>query len=286
MKRSASFIALACVLTSIEGAAQATASDPWNRVPALPTSCLADEFPASVGTLHERVKNELAKVKETNDKLELEYGAMDMQERMRRMQAFMARDPQHAMKVMQAMQSAATTTTDDLTSADAANTALKAQLEELTAAFKDASVAAAKPFQSRQSQMIDAKAEWYAGGHRFKSKADQDAYMDLLKQEDAAYEKACVPFFGTGGKFHTWLNDYRTKVAMKVAAGTDANESTIASQMTIMDSPGASFKMTGQLVGVRDYLAKIKAVYELGNGNARPSPELILIKMNRDEADR
>jgi hypothetical protein len=278
MKRSAALFAIAYVVFSVESAAQTTASDPWRRVPALPTSCLADGFTESVGTIHESVKTELASVKETNDKLAQDYGAMDMQEKMRRMQAFMARDPQQAMKVMQAMQSAATATTDDLTSADAANTELTAQLEELTAAFKEASLASAKPFQTRQSQMIDAKTSPYAGGNRFKSKADQDAFMDLLKQEDAAYEKACVPFFGTGGKFHTWLNDYRTKVAMKVASGTDANEGTIASQMAIMDSPGSGYRMTGQLVGVRNYLEQIRKVYELRYGNARPPMDLILIK--------
>ena len=274
------YAVIAAILCAVPATltAQSPAADPWQRVPALPTSCLADEFTTSVRTLRESIQNELEKVKETNDRLELEYSRMDMQEKMRRMQAFMAKNPQEAMKVMQAMQSAAATTTSGVMSADESKTALDAELTKLSEEFKETSLASAKPFQVRQAQMIDAKADPYAGGNRFKSKADQDAYMDLLKLVDSAYEKACVPFFGAGGKFHTWLDDYRTKVAMKVAAATDANESTIASQMAIMDSPAAGYRMTGQLAGVRDHLAKIEEVYGLRYGRARPPLDLILIK--------
>ena len=102
--------------------------------------------------------------------------------------------------------------------------------------------------------------------------------MDLLKQEDAAYEKVCAPYFGAGGKFHAWLNEYRTKVAERVAAGTDANEGTIQTQFVMFDFPAKDYRKTGQLVGVRDYLAKIGAVYELRAGNARPPQDLIVIK--------
>lgn len=271
-------LAIVFGVASIESVAQAPAPDPWKRVPALPTSCLADEFPTAVSTLHETIKSELTTQKEVNDAIKLKFGEMDIGVKMQKMQAYMAKNPQDAEKVVKAMQGAAATQTDDFTGADADKTALGEQLKELTAEFKAASEAAAKPFRTRQSQMIDSKAEWYAGGHRFKTKADQDALMDLLKQEDAAYEKACAPYFGTGGKFHTWLNEYRTKVAERVATGTDANESTIEIQFVMFDFPAKGYRKTGQLVGVRDYLAKIGDVYELRVGNARPPQDLILIK--------
>ena len=277
MNRSA-LLAIVIGVASMESVAQAPAPDPWTRIPPLPTSCLADEFPTAISTLLETIKSELTTQKEVNDAIELKFGEMDIGVKMQRMQAYMAKNPQEATKAVQAMQGAATTQTDGFMGADADNTALDAQLIELTTAFKAASEAAARPFRARQSQMIDSKTEAYAGGHRFRTKADQDAFMDLLKQEDAAYDKACAPYFGPGGKYHTWLKEFRTKVAERVATATDANESTIESQFVIFDFPAKGYRKTGQLVGVRDYLAKIEKVYELRYGNARPPQDLILIR--------
>ena len=61
-------LAIACSFPLTE-APQAPAADPWTRVPPLPTSCLADEFPAAVRALHETMKSEFAKQKDANDKV-------------------------------------------------------------------------------------------------------------------------------------------------------------------------------------------------------------------------
>lgn len=49
-------------------------------------------------------------------------------------------------------------------------------------------------------------------------------------------------------------------------------------QFVIFDFPAKGYRKTGQLVGVRDHLAKIEKVYELRYGNARPPQDLILIR--------
>lgn len=257
-------------------AAQSPAADPWTRVPALPTSCLADEFPATVRALHDAMKSELAKRNEANEKVKDQLKTMDQAERMSRLQAYMMKNPQEAAKVAEAMAGSARSQAKDVISADADKTALQEQFKKLEKEFRESSDAAAKPFDEKQGQMIDARAESYAGGHRFKSKADQDAFMELLKQEDAAYEKACVPFFGTGGKFPSWLGDYRTKAASKVAEANDANERDLVTQLAMFEISG--YRATGQLAAVLDYLTKVEAVYAIRYGNARPPQDLILIK--------
>ena len=277
MIRSFAFVAVASVGASISLTAQAPA-DPWQRIPAFPTSCLADGFPAAVEALRTTLHGEIEKQKEVNDSLQLQFNNMDMQEKMRRMQAFMAKNPQEAMKVMQALQGNAAATTSGITSAEADKTALDAQLADLTTAFRQAADASAKPIRARQSQMIGAKAEPYAGGNRFKSKADQDAFMELLKQEDAAYESVCAPYFGAGGKFHAWLNEYRTRVSAKLAAANEANDATIITQMSMLDSPGQGYRSTAKLAATHEYLARVGEVFELRYGKARPPLDLILIK--------
>ena len=82
MKRS--FLVMLLATGAAGFAAQAPAADPWKRVPALATSCLADDFTATIGRLHEATKEELAKQKEKNDEVELKFGKMDMTEKMAR----------------------------------------------------------------------------------------------------------------------------------------------------------------------------------------------------------
>lgn len=275
MTRHVLILAIACSIP-VTLASQSPAADPWTRVPALPTSCLADEFPATVRALHETMKSELARQKEANEKVKERLKTMDSQERMSRLQAYMARNPQEAAKVAQAMQSSAMSQSRDVISADADKTALQEQFKEIETAFRGSAEASAKPFREKQGQMISARADPYAGGHRFKSKTDQDAFMDLLKQEDAAYEKACVPYFGAGGKLVSWLNDYRTKVALKVADATDASDRDLATQLAMFEISG--YRAIGQLTGVLDYLEKLEAMYAIRYHKAGPPQDLILIR--------
>src|SRR5512138_1570668 len=100
MIRALAFIAIVPVLLPVARGGQAAAGDPWTRVPALATSCLADDFTATIERLHETIKAELAKQEEANNEAKQKFDEMDMMQKMQKMQAFMAKDPQKAMKVM------------------------------------------------------------------------------------------------------------------------------------------------------------------------------------------
>lgn len=275
MKRRAVLLAIAWWIP-VKLAAQTPAANPWQRVPALTTSCRPDEFPQVVSALHETMKGELATLKDANEKVKDRFNSMDAGERMSRLQAYMMKNPQEAAKVAEAMAGSTRAQATNIMSADADKTAMQEQFKALEKEFRGAMDASTKPFKEKQGQMISAKSQPYAGGYRFTSKADQDAYMDLLKQEDAAYDKACVPYFGVGGKFPTWLTEYRTKVAAKVAEATDASDSDLITNLKMFDISG--FRATGQLTAVLDYLEKLGVVYAVRYSYASPPTDLIRIK--------
>ena len=84
-----------------------TAADPWSRVPAFPTSCYSnDDFGDKLTKALDAITVDLARQTKINEDIKAKFDAMDMSEKARRMQAFMMKDPQQAMKYMQAMKSA------------------------------------------------------------------------------------------------------------------------------------------------------------------------------------
>jgi hypothetical protein len=260
-------IAVAAVLTCVcaaQGVAQAAATtDPWKRVPA-PTSCFRDDgYHAKLNEAREAIQADMAKQTELNATLEEKFSAMDMREKMSRMQAYMAKDPQAAMKMMQAQQADAASMTSGITSAAADAETLKKELETLKANFKAAADAVAKPFQAKRDEYIKTKAKMTMEGasFAFASQADVDGYVALFAQENAAYAKMCEPFFGPNGTFPTWLTAYRTKVTEKQIDAGVKQDAIIANQMVIMDTPTGGYRSTAPLKGVWDYMYEVREVY-------------------------
>jgi hypothetical protein len=260
-------ITVAAVLTCVcaaQGVAQAAATtDPWKRVPA-PTSCFVDDgYDAKLHKADEAIAADMAKQTELNATLQKQFDAMDMREKMSRMQAYMMKDPQAAMKMMQAQQADAASMTSGVTSAAADEGPLRKELETLKANFNSAADAVAKPFEAKRNEFVKAKAKSTMEGasFAFSSHADVDSYLALFAQENAAYEKMCQPFFGPNGTFPTWLNAYKTKVIEKMIDAGVKQDATIANQMVIMDTPTGGYRSTAPLKGVRDYMHEVVKVY-------------------------
>jgi hypothetical protein len=188
---------------------------------------------------------------------------MDMREKMSRMQAYMMKDPQAAMKMMQAQQADAASMRSGITASADDEKALRSELETHKANFNSAADAVSRPFQAKRQELIKAKAKSTMEGasFAFASQADVDSYLALFAQENAAYEKMCEPFFGANGTFPAWLNSYRTKVIEKQIDGGVKQDATIANQMVIMDTPTGGYRSTAPLKGVRDYMHEVIQVY-------------------------
>jgi hypothetical protein len=258
-------ITVAAVLTCVcaaQGLAQAATTDPWKRVPA-PTSCFRDDgYDAKLHKADEAIQADMAKQTELNATLQKTFDAMDMREKMSRMQAYMMKDPQAAMKMMQAQQADAASMTSGITSAAADEEPLRKELETHKANFNAAADAVAKPFEAKRTEFVKAKAKSTMEGasFAFSSQADVDGYLALFAQENAAYEKMCEPYFGANGTFPTWLKAYRTKVIDKQIDAGVKQDATIANQMVIMDTPTGGYRSTAPLKGVWDYMYQVREV--------------------------
>ena len=258
-------LALVTLLLAWTGAAtaQTAARDPWSRVPALPTSYYSDDgFIDRVDQAYDAAVSDIEKQAKINAEIRKSFDQMDATQKMQRMQAYMTKNPQEAMKTMQAMQAAATTTTGGVTAAN--NVKLLEELPVYKTNFNLALDKALKPLQARQEEIVKTRTQAISEGEMgFKTPADAAQYAALVQQENAEYEKICVSYFGPKGSFTTWLASYKQDVAKNLISAGEGNDSAIVMQLAIMDTPTGGYRSTAGLEGVRDYLGKLKDVYSL-----------------------
>jgi len=249
-------------------AAQTAAPDPWKKVPSLPTSYFRDlDFSRKLGDLYAEVGDEHRKQTEINIDIEAKYGKLDMMEITRRMQAFMAKDPQKAMKMMQAQANAASAIRSDVQSSDVAKGERNAELEKLSVAFKAEMETAAKPFRAKREEIKKTGTvsviEHGSVSWVFKTKAAETAYNEQVDKENAEISARSAAWFGPGGKFTAWLASYRATVLDPNARAEEANDEIKTAQFAIMETPGAAFRSTAQMTAVREYLEVMRKVLDL-----------------------
>jgi hypothetical protein len=254
------------ILVSATIAPSQSAANPWNNVPAAPTTYFADrDFSVKLHDLAVEVGEDHRKQTEINIDIETKFGNMDMQEKMQRMQAFMAKDPQKAMKMMQAQQAAATQIRSDVTSGDEARTERNSEFEKLSAAFKAEMEAAAKPFRAKREEIkkTGTVLRFEGAAWTFKTKEAETAYNEQVDKENAEISARSAAWFGPGGKFTAWLASYRATVLDPNVRAEEANDEIKTAQMAIMETPSAAFRSTAQLKAVREYLEMMGKVYDL-----------------------
>jgi hypothetical protein len=249
-------------------AAQTPATDPWTKVPAAPITYFADlDFSRKLHDLSIEVGDAHRKQTEINIDIEAKYGQLDMMEISRRMQALMAKDPQRAMKMMQAQAAAASAIKSDIQSGDEAKTERNSEFENLSAAFKADMEAVAKPFRAKREEIKKtgtvSVVEHGSSSWAFKTKAAETAYNEQVDKENAEIAVRAAAWFGPSGKFTTWLASYRATVLDPNARAEEANDEIKTAQLAIMETPAAAFRSTAQMTAVREYLEVMRKVYDL-----------------------
>lgn len=268
------FVAVGIVTLAFaaELAGRTAVPDPWKKVPAAPASCFADDDYRE--KLHQAITDldaEIEKQAEQNAKVRESFDAMDMMEKARRMQAFMMKNPEAAMKMMQAEQAAGAAVTTAITEGSEDERKLAKELEDHNANFRDVTETAVKPIQAKQKQLIETRTKEVgeAAVPAFLTVADRDQYLALIEQENAAYEKACAPFVGPKGHFRNWLDSYRKQVIEPTSSASA--DAVLMTQMAIMDTPTGGYRSLEPLKGVRNYLQKVEVVYGVRRKKARPA---------------
>jgi hypothetical protein len=249
-----------------------TVKDPWKRVPATPTSCFADDdFSTKLNATRQQTVSDLIAQDEANVKAKERFDAMDMSERARRMQAYMMKNPQEAAKMLQATQDVSESNTSTTLEVAKVSERLDKELAEHKSAFDAAVDKAVKPVQARLDALVKAKTVGDVIAV-FPSAADHAQYVALIGEQNAAYERACAPYFAAKGKFHVWLDSYKQDVIDKMIAAEEASTAAVAVQMQIMDVP--MDVTSGKLRGVREYLRNLYNITGYRRAKAEPTIQL------------
>jgi hypothetical protein len=274
---TAVLVVLTATGTTHNAQAQATPApaDPWTLVPALATSCFADDgFSDRLHAASGAIGAEMEKQKKINDAARERFDKMDMGEKAQRMQAFMMKNPQAAMKMMQAEQAAGTTAQTAVAGANESAARLTGELEQLQGAFRAAAEQAVTPVRTRQQALIKAKTVLLgeAAIPAFTTAADHAQYVQLVAEENAAYERACAPYFGANGSFHKWASSYRTEVVDKLV-GDNSGDAIMIMQMQAMDLPGGNYRSTAPLQQADNFLQKMRTAWAVRLNKATPQIE-------------
>ena len=257
--------AIAMAIGATPLAAQSEPPDPWKKVPPLPTTCYGDlAVSAKLHSTYIEVGEDLTKQEQINSALERELERLGQEEIMKRMMDYMRKDPQKAMKMMQAQQSAATAIREGFTSGDEAKKEREAELEKLSAEFNAELDAMSRPYRTRRdaimktSRRVLGEENW-----EFTTRAAETEYDSLIDRENADYEARCAAYFGPDGKMHAWLASYRKTAIDPAAKSNEANDEIKTTQMAVLESPGAGFRSTAQMMAVREYVLAAEKVFAL-----------------------
>jgi len=242
--------------------AQSASADPWGRVPAVPAGCYyeAADF-ERFSQAEAAMAAEYTRQKKVNDDLTNEFNKMDMSVKMQRMQAFMMKDPQKAMAMMQGMQASAGRMTAQAQTSSTELPKLDQDLDALHAKFKGEVGTLLKPIDDRAAAFFNAhKAKGEAGDY-IPNKADEAQYLAILHEKNVAYEKMCAAWWGPGSQVQGWLGRYKTLLTTE-ATSYETNDATLVVQMQIMDSPSGGYRSLYQAEAARKYTEKVRTIME------------------------
>lgn len=242
--------------------AQSEPADPWTRVPALPTGCYYDAGNLDLfNKANAALQAEDTRQRKINDDLQQQFNQMDPTAKAQKMQAFMMKDPQKAMAVMQAMQASAGTATSQVNSSMAEDQKLDQELEALHAKFKGEVGALLKPINDKADAFAKAHTQPGEAGPYFPNKADEAQYSRILAERNSAYDKVCAGYWGPSGLVQAWLGRYKT-LRVNEAKAYATNDDTVLLQMQIMESPSGGYRSVYALEAAQKYTAKVISIIE------------------------
>jgi len=248
--------ALASLLAPVVFAAQPVSSDPWARVPALPTACYSekDGFSDSVGKAREALDEDLGKQQKVNSALEESLRQLDPMNTRTRMQNFLTKTPQEGLKYMQENQALGAAVQEAVPK----NAARQQQLDEEYATLKskyDAELQAVlAPFEAKIKALNINDGE---GGN---PPGVVEKWKALVAQENEAYEKLCPVWWSPAGRFPAWLSSYETFLKDGVPLG-ERSDAMKKKNYEIMGIPAANFQSTFEMEAVRTYMGKASDVF-------------------------
>lgn len=246
----------------------------WKVVPTMPPSCFADDgFGGKVQEAEQAAIAAKDQQDGVNATIREKFDKMDMNEKAQRMQAWMMRNPQAASKMIEASSNAAGAM-ELIEEQKVVTERLEKELAAHKKAFDAAIASAVQPVDAKIDVLLKTRTREGHVTATFITVADYDAYAALLDERNAAYERACTPFYGANGAMHKWLQAFRTDVIEKALAAAEAGNAVQAQQFAIMDTPTEGYRTSSGYDVVRDYLRRMNQVVGYRAYKVKPDPAL------------
>jgi len=195
-------------------------------------------------------------VQEQNDAINEGLSQLDPMETQSRMQTFLMKNPQDAMKYVQESQAVGAAVQEAVPRNAARQQQLDDEYAALNSKYDSELQAALAPFEAKIRALNINDGE---GGNPPSVIAQ---WATLIKKENEAYEKLCPEWWSPAGRFPTWLRAYKTFQQQDVPLW-ERSDAAKKKNYEIMGIPAAGFRSTSGMEAVRTYMRKVSDVFGL-----------------------
>lgn len=256
-------------------AQSAAPADPWSLVPALPTACYGkqDDFDEVVAQRLATLGDEIARQGKINSEItrapsaQLNAGTMDPMEMVRRMNENMMKDPQNAMKPVQAANESVQPSRQANLEQEKKESEQKAALAGLVARYeatlKAATTDSSSYWGSEGSVGPRGDGVQKGGGgwmHDVNATQSMDQAIAYSRKVDRVYETQVCPQWWKGGPFQTWLAGYRAFLVADIPRQEEAEAKEYA-PLKLAGVKLEDYRSTLKMKAVKKYLLSIQEVY-------------------------
>jgi len=246
--------------------AQSALSDPWGRVPALPTGCYFDDADVQrFDAAQTAIAAEHTRQSKINDEIRRQFAALDPMAQAQRMQAYMMRNPQKAAEMLQGIQATAATATSQAVTSSTEGPKLDQELDAVHARYRTEVNTLLKPIDDRAAAFFASHSERGEAGPYIPKKADEAQYNAIMQERNTAYDRMCASYWGASGSVHAWFSRYKAFLVNE-AKSYDAADAAAVTQMQIMETPTGGYRSVSALDAARRYAEKARSVLALRPG--------------------
>jgi len=245
------------------------ATGPWAKVPALPTACYAsqeqDNFYKKMEEALAAVQADHYKQNEINTKIRESAQSVDPMEMARRMQEYLMKDPQNAMKYMQGVQNLGQGAQADQQAASEKESQLAAEEKALIERYKTALAKSYAPGNARWDALKkklgippDSRGPGESGVPDWAWKE----WDVILREWDRAYQATCAQWWNASGPMHSHMKRYRDFLVQERVPHYQRHidEPTLKNYQ-MMNVPSKGYRSVAEFVAVEDYIKRAGRVF-------------------------
>lgn len=260
-------VTAAAALWSASALSAQAPADPWTRVVALPTACYSsqDQFATRNQTALDAITADTEKQKGINDEVSSQQSASfdgDPMEAARRFQENLMRDPQAAMKMMQAAQADRdpVAVQEELMAHLKRKGELDSQEKQLVQRYQTALKTAHAPVQAKHTALLKKYVNSRDGIGEI---VIPPAELDALKREmDQAYQATCPQWWGATGAVQTYLKSYKTFLVNERIPYEEKGDAAKLAQFAVSNIDSKTYRSVATLEAVRDYTERAGRLYQ------------------------